>query len=91
MQQSVIFEKVKHVLVKTLNTTAPDEIQKNSNLKNDLGLDSMSSLTFLMALEDNIDGFIVDPDTLSAGHLENVESISQYVASQLDRNVEHVA
>ncbi len=59
------------------------DVHINSKLKDDLGLDSMSSLTFLMALEDNIDGFVVNPDNLEVEHLTTVETIANYVNQQL--------
>lgn len=87
MENNIIVEKVRNVLATTLNSISLDEIGLKSKLKEDLGLDSMSSLTFLMALEDNIEGFLVDPDTLDARDLENVESISLYVAKQLKKDL----
>lgn len=91
MQYEVLVKTVKEILAKTLNTIPAEEIHMTSKLKEDLGLDSMSSLTFLMALEDNINGFLVDPDTLDTSNLDNVESITQYVSSQLQRNLANVA
>jgi hypothetical protein len=43
----------------------------------------MTSLSFLMALEDNIKGFIVNADTLDVEHLTSVESITSYVMQSL--------
>ena len=91
MNTDLILEKVKQVLVKTLGVETSDSIKLTSKLKEELGLDSMSSLTFLMALEDDIAGFMVDPETLDASHLEDVNSITQYVALQLERNLDNVA
>ena len=91
MQRRIIREKVKSILAKTINTLSISDISNQSKLKDDLGLDSMSSLTFLMALEDDIDGFLVDPDTLDTSHLEDVESISEYVESQMQRKLQNVA
>lgn len=85
MENNLIIDKVKNVLASILNVVSLDEVGPHSKLKEDLGLDSMSSLTFLMALEDNITGFLVDPDTLDAKDLENVETISRYVENQLKR------
>jgi acyl carrier protein len=78
-----ISEQVKKTLAETLNLKSTESIQMHTSLKDDLGLDSMSSLTFLMALEDNIDGFVVDADTLDVDHLASVESITGYVLQSL--------
>jgi len=91
MYQQNIYEIVKQVLTNTLSHVSSNQIKIDSKLKDDLGLDSMSSLTFLMALEDNIDNFVVDPDTLDTHHLDTVGSITEYVECQLHRNFDNVA
>ncbi len=78
-----ITSKIKIALVKTLNLSGINIIDNNSKLKDDLGLDSMSSLTFLLALEDSITGFNVDPDTLEMNDLETLESITNYVCEEV--------
>ena len=83
--QSYVLENVKSALVKTLNLKQEKNIDLNTKLKDELGLDSMSSLTFLIALEENIKGFIVDPDTLDADHLISVKTVIEYVKSELTR------
>lgn len=81
-----IYLKVKQILSDTLKNLSADAIQPESKLKEELGLDSMSSLTFLMALEDNIQGFVIDPQTLEMDHLISVSTITQYIELQLERN-----
>jgi acyl carrier protein len=78
-----ILNAVSKTLRDTLNLTETETISTDSRLKEDLGLDSMSSLTFLMALEESITGFYVDPDTLEPDHLADVKSIVSYVQHQL--------
>lgn len=80
--------KVKSTLIEVLNLKKETNISDQSKLKDDLGLDSMSSLTFLMKLEENIDGFVVDPETLEMSDLETISSIAQYVLSQLNEEGE---
>lgn len=70
-------------LAKTLSIEHSEKIHMNDKLKEDLGLDSMSSLTFLMALEETIDGFFVDPDTLDMDYLNSVATITDYVNKQI--------
>lgn len=81
-----VTQKVKNVLIEILNLTAETNVSMHSKLKDDLGLDSMSSLTFLITLEENIEGFVVDPDTLEMSDLDTVSSIISYVESQLGDN-----
>jgi acyl carrier protein len=81
-----IMQKVKSALIEVLNLTQEVEISAQSKLKDDLGLDSMSSLTFLMTLEENIGGFVVDPDVLEMSDLDTVMSIVRYVENQIGDN-----
>lgn len=84
--QIELIEKVKLALSKALNSKSLENIYPETRLREDLGLDSMSSLTFLMALEESIDGFVVDPDTLDMSDLECVKTIMGYVKRQLVKN-----
>jgi acyl carrier protein len=56
-------------------------------LREELGIDSMTSLTFLMALEERVEGFTVDAATLEAEHFRTIGSICAYVREQLARAV----
>jgi acyl carrier protein len=91
MKEQLLLQLVKSVLAQTINAISVNQINLDSKLKDDLGLDSMSSLTFLMGLEDSIPGFFVDPDTLESGHLETVKTIIDYIDQQLEGNYDHVA
>jgi acyl carrier protein len=83
-------QRVKNALVSALNLKNDRVISMQSYLKQDLQLDSMSSIMFLMRLEETIDGFFVDPETLEMRDLETVESIVRYVDMQLITNDSHV-
>ena len=85
MNYQQIVVQVREALAKTLNIALDDEIHVKAKLKEDLGLDSMSSLSFLLELEETIQGFSVDPDTLESSHLETVESIANYVIEQQEQ------
>ena len=75
--------KIKEALQKTLNLISTEMMDGSSKLKEDLGLDSMSSLTFLLALEDSISGFSVDPNTLDMEDLATLDSITDYVYEEV--------
>jgi acyl carrier protein len=81
---------VKNALASALNFSTIESIEINSHLKNDLQLDSMSSLMFLMKLEETIDGFFVDPETLEMRDLETVNTIVNYIDMQLVSKDSHV-
>ncbi len=81
---------VKNALASALSFTNIESIDSSSHLKNDLQLDSMSSLMFLMKLEETIEGFYVDPETLEMRDLETVSTIVNYVDMQLISQDSHV-
>ncbi|EKD92256.1 MAG: hypothetical protein ACD_29C00097G0004 [uncultured bacterium] len=81
---------VKSALASTLNFSDIVSIDKNHHLKKDLQLDSMSSLMFLMKLEETIDGFYVDPETLQMQDLETVSSVVRYINMQMLSKDAHV-
>jgi hypothetical protein len=64
MDRRSVIEIVKRVLAEITHNDAVADMDMNTSLKDDLGIDSMTSLVFLMALEDNIPGFVVEADTL---------------------------
>lgn len=81
---------VKNALASTLNFSGIDHIQLQQRLREDLQFDSMSSLMFLMKLEETIDGFYVDPETLEMKDLETVSSVVKYIDMQLLSKDSHV-
>ncbi len=81
---------VKNALASTLNFSDIASIKKDDHLRNDLHLDSMGSLMFLMKLEESIDGFTVDPETLQLEDLETVSSVVRYINMQLLSKDNHV-
>ncbi|MDP1574042.1 MAG: hypothetical protein Q8L78_03790 [Coxiellaceae bacterium] len=81
---------VKNALAASLNFLDTSKILMHHRLRNDLQLDSMSSLMFLMKLEENIPGFLVDPETLQMSDLETVSSVVNYVNLQMLSKAEYV-
>lgn len=81
---------VKDALASALNFSDTSSIHIHDRLRDDLQLDSMSSLMFLMKLEENIDGFFVDPETLQMSDLETVSSVVNYINIQMIAKDEHV-
>lgn len=84
-----IQETIRSALVEVLKLDPSVTISTDSKLKDDLGLDSMSLLTFLMQLEEKIEGFVVDPETLEIADLETVRTVTGYVEKQIQRNEIH--
>lgn len=85
MLQHELIDKITMALSKALGGRTLQNITLATKLRDDLGLDSITSLTFLMALEEEIKGFIVDPETLNMDDLYCVQTIAAYVERQLIR------
>lgn len=88
MQQTEML--VKDALASALNYSDASIINLDDHLRTDFQMDSMSSLMFLMKLEENINGFFVDPETLQLSDLETVSSVVNYINIQMlskDSNV----
>jgi acyl carrier protein len=85
MKQEII-SQVKHALAQTLNLDTPHTINEQGKLKDDYGLDSMSSLTFLTTLENLIPNFVINPDTLEVWHLDTPNTVADYVIQELTNN-----
>ena len=83
VQESELIDTVKRVLADVTHNDAVLDMDLDTQLREDLGIDSMTSLTFLMALEDAVDGFFVDATTLEAEHFQTIGSIYEYVRAQL--------
>jgi acyl carrier protein len=85
MDTDEIVDLVKRILAEVTHDDAVLGMDLDTRLREELGIDSMTSLTFLMALEDRIPGFVVDAATLEAEHFQTIGSICQYVRMQLAR------
>lgn len=81
---------VKNALASTLKISDLSSIKLDDHLRDDLQMDSMNSLMFLMKLEESINGFFVDPETLQMSDLETVSSVIHYIDMQVFSKGAHV-
>jgi acyl carrier protein len=70
---------IKMTLFEVLRLPDGTCIDETSSLRDDLGIDSMSSLALLVKLENHIPGFNVDPETLEEEDLSTVFSVYNYI------------
>jgi acyl carrier protein len=84
MQREELINIVSGALVASTRLSIDKKINTTASLRDCYGLDSMSSMKFLMTLEKRIPGFEVDTDMLEEEHLENIESVATYVSSVLN-------
>ncbi len=83
MTDSNILDIIKDGLIDSIPNLNKNQIHLDSHLKNDLGIDSLSSMFFLTYLEDNITGFEVNADTIEAKHFNTLQTIFDYVQSEI--------
>jgi len=84
MDTNKILETIKDGLLDSIPNITKAQIQIDSHLKNDLGIDSLSSMFFLTYLEDNIVGFEVNADTIEARHFNTLQTIFDYVLAEMN-------
>ena len=81
---TVIEDRVKVVLAKVLdNGTTADEIGPEADLVEQYGLDSLQTITFLLAIEDEFD-LELDYPQLQLDDLRSVRQFSGFVARLAD-------
>lgn len=78
-----IISYVKEGLRSVLELPQDAPIDSEAHLKNDLGIDSITSMDLLMYLEDHIAGFTVQADTLEARHFNTAETMAAYIELEL--------
>jgi len=73
------FEKVKDIIVETINCEA-DAIKEETDLKNDLGIDSLDAMELCMAFEEE---FGIDIEEDAAAGFVTVKSIVEYIEKRV--------
>ena len=58
-------------------------ITLETNFDDDLDLDSVLFVQFLLTLEDSIEGLIFDPDLIGQSAFNNVGSLIEFIQSQV--------
>jgi acyl carrier protein len=83
ISNTLIIEKMKPVLKTVLKLSNVDAVGPHSRLFEDLNLDTTSSQELLIALEEVIEGLVINPETLNADHFRSVETLAGYVQESL--------
>lgn len=81
MNRETAYQQMIQVLQSTI--TIPEDIQltEETSLRDDLGMDSLGSLTFLMELEESIEEFAIDPETLEERHFTSIGAMVDYIVN----------
>ncbi len=78
MTNEEIFEKVKKVVIEQLGVEA-DKVKNETVFADDLGMDSLDVVEFIMALEETFDIEIPDED---AEKMKTIEDTVNYISSK---------
>lgn len=78
MTNEEIFEKVKKVVIEQLGVEA-DKVKNETIFADDLGMDSLDVVEFIMALEETFDIEIPDED---AEKMKTIEDTVNYISSK---------
>lgn len=76
------FEKVKKIIVDTLNLKNPDVVTMDSHLVDDLGADSLDAAEIIMSLEDEF-GISVDDDKIQT--IKYVKDLVNAIDAELNK------
>ena len=71
--------RVKQVLTQVLTEADPAAMTAEADLINDLGMDSLQMISFLLAVEDEF-GLELDYDNLALDDLRSVRQFAAYIA-----------
>lgn len=76
-------EKIKELLAEILSENTPvsaDEIDENASLLDEVGLDSLQLINFILRVEDEFD-IEIDFENLDQDHLASVKAFADFVKS----------
>ncbi len=79
MTQDEVLSRINKVVIEILKVT-PEKVTRESRFKEDLGADSLDTVTLLMALEDEFKGPISDED---AAKLTTVGAAADFIAARM--------
>ncbi|MFC1460886.1 acyl carrier protein [Verrucomicrobiota bacterium] len=83
MADETIQDRIKLVLTRdAMVQMKPDEIESTASLINDIGLDSIQVLEFVVGLEEEF-GISLEDEELSVELFENVNSIAQFIERKI--------
>ncbi|MCG5058928.1 MAG: acyl carrier protein [Limnoraphis sp. WC205] len=78
----MIEEKIKAILSQVKeNPTAIETLSDDTDIINDIGLDSLQMVTFVLKLEEEL-GIEIDFDSFDFSHLSSIKSLSEFLSNQ---------
>ncbi|MGM3175148.1 acyl carrier protein [Dickeya lacustris] len=87
---SAVFTTIQQALREVMENDTL-EINENTDFDNDLDLDSVMFVQFLLTLEDKIDGLLFDPDQINMDAFTTVGSLIGWLNANVLQEVRHVS
>ena len=78
-----IIQIVKKALIEITKNPSILEMDNDVSLTDTVGLDSMSTLSFFMVLEEKIEGLHVEFESLELDDLKSIHTVSSFVEGQV--------
>ena len=75
-------EIIKTVLAETIEGADPDSWGPDTDIINDIGIDSLQTVRFLMALEDRL-GISIDYEELSFDDFSSIRALAAFMERQM--------
>lgn len=76
-----LISTVEDIIQNELNIPMARPLKGSDCLRAHVGLDSLNTLSLLMALENKVANFMVDPDTLEPERIRDVDALVDFVLS----------
>ncbi len=75
-------DRLRRVLVESLRLDRPPESVPDDNLRVEIGIDSISTLEFLVWVEDEF-GIYIDDEDLSVALVDSLDTLARYVEERV--------
>jgi len=75
-------EKIKVIIGRvTENESMAAELSDNADIINDIGLDSLQMIDFMLQIEEEFN-IVLEFDTLDISHMHSIEKLAEFLSSQ---------
>lgn len=78
-------EKIKNILAQVKESIDISDISDNADLMNDIGLDSLQMINFLLQLEDEFD-IELDFDSLDYQHMRSLPKLTEFMEGMVEKS-----
>lgn len=77
---------IKEAIIEVLELSPETNLPITIKLQEELGLDSLNTLSLILTIEGKIPSLEIDPGELEPKHLNTLESLDYFINTQLNRD-----